>query len=491
MDLSRRATQVVNGKVVYLVRLTDTQTTKLNILTEDLKTIDETFSSWHQQLADFAKKSNCHSTLLLEFLSKYSAEVNRAFSSLLRLMEIQDIFEQVSKLNQEVLVGYSNLPKFITSQLSIQLDHDKSMALTVKALEEGLSVLARPLIDVEHKGQTLELNMLFAAPQISTMDSFCTIEYLRPLKFNISNTCYTGPVTQTNLAQINCKNSQKIITVEALKKCYQNDVTVLCPTNILKMVSNIPWLGFKWNPDLKISVPRHHLLARDCEELHPLIFLGGRYFLSATSGNLTLNTGTLKISPLTVYNFPCNVSFDGMKTGLTTCLEKLGITLPIFYTDQIKCIPWQTVTDPNLLELHQKSLKIPPQTKINKTIVTSLDQLYQHLDLQLANTINEANERINNIQEVSTTTLNDILLYIALSLSILNSVTIIICACCFNLRQKQTNPCPTPTDQEPLQDQQPLSTHSRKRKNKCHKCDLPLKKPNPELIPLQVLQSTA
>ena len=197
----------------------------------------------------------------MEFLSKYSAETNRVFSAILRLIEVQNTFAQVSKLNKENLVGYADLPNFITSQLSIELGNDESMRLTIKALQQGLSVLARPLIDFEH--HQLNLHMLFVAPEISNMKSFCTIEYLSPLKFDISNKCYTGPVTQTNLALISCPNSQTIVSTDTLKKCFENDYTVLCPTNILKMVSNIPWYGFTWNPDLKLSFPRHHVPARN------------------------------------------------------------------------------------------------------------------------------------------------------------------------------------------------------------------------------------
>ena len=45
--------------------------------------------------------------------------------------------------------------------------------------------------------------------------------------------------------------------------------------------------GFKWNPDLKLSIPRHHLNAGD-----PKLEVS-----SATSGILTLDTGILEILP--------------------------------------------------------------------------------------------------------------------------------------------------------------------------------------------------
>ena len=121
------------------------------------------------------------------------------------------------------------------------------------------------------------------------------------------------------------------------------------------MIRNIPWLGLPWNPDLRLSVPRHHVPAANCDGLHPLVFLVGRHFLSTTLGTLNLNSGTFEISPLVIYNFPCNVSFDGMKTGLTPCPKSLGITLPIFTSDSITYNPWQIVADPQLTKLHHKS----------------------------------------------------------------------------------------------------------------------------------------
>ena len=75
-------------------------------------------------------------------------------------------------------------------------------------------------------------------------------------------------------------------------------------------------VGFGWNPDLKLSFPRNHQPAADCDHIHPLIHLGGRYFLSTTSGTLTLNTGgLLSVSTSAMYNFPCNVSFVGIKAS--------------------------------------------------------------------------------------------------------------------------------------------------------------------------------
>ena len=77
--------------------------------------------------------------MTMDFLSKYSAEVNRAFAAFLRLFEIQDTLSQITQLNGKTLVGYSDLPKFISSHLSAKLLIDPSLKLTITALEEGLS----------------------------------------------------------------------------------------------------------------------------------------------------------------------------------------------------------------------------------------------------------------------------------------------------------------------------------------------------------------
>ena len=64
------------------------------------------------------------------------------------------------------------------------------------------SVLASPMLDVEHNGRDLKVNILLLAPEIANKSNFCVVEHLTPLKFNLSGTCFTGPVRQTNLALI-------------------------------------------------------------------------------------------------------------------------------------------------------------------------------------------------------------------------------------------------------------------------------------------------
>ncbi len=275
----------VNGKVAYLFKIADQLNSKLDLLGKNLKKVDHTFTDWQKQLEVFSNSARCSESMTIEFLSKYTAEVNRAFTSFLRLFEVQDTLSQVCRLNGKTLVGYSDLPKFISSQLSAKLLVDRLLALTVTALEQGLSVFASPMVDVEHDSRDLNVNILFLAPEIASKSNFCVVEHLTQLKFNLSGTCFTVPVRQTNLALITCPNSKQIVSVESLYRCFSSELGFLCPTNVLKTVTNLQWLGLAWNPQLKLSFPRNHLSAPNCNHLQPLIHLGGRAFLSTTVGS--------------------------------------------------------------------------------------------------------------------------------------------------------------------------------------------------------------
>ena len=258
MSLTQNLVRVVNGKVVYLFKITDQMNSKVNVIPDDLKRIDASFLDWEKQLNTFSNSVKCQEGLTMEFLSKYSAEVNRAFAAFLRLLEIQDTLNQVSRLNGKTLVGYSDLPKFVSSHLSSKLVLDPSLGLTISVLEQGLSVLASPMVDVEHDGKDLGINILVLAPEISDKNNFCVVEHLSPLKFNLSNKCFTGPVRQTNLALITCPNSKQVVSIEALDKCFSSEVGFLCPKNVLKTISSLQWLGFPWNPELKLTFSRNH-----------------------------------------------------------------------------------------------------------------------------------------------------------------------------------------------------------------------------------------
>ena len=117
----------------------------------------------------------CHKGLTMEFLSKYTAGLSSPFVAFLRLFKIQDTLSLVSHLNGKTLTGYSDLPKFVASHLSAKLVVDPSLKLTVSALEEGLSVLASPMVDVEHDGRNLTVDILLLATVIGDQNDLCVV----------------------------------------------------------------------------------------------------------------------------------------------------------------------------------------------------------------------------------------------------------------------------------------------------------------------------
>ena len=106
---------------------------------------------------------------------------------------------------------------------------------------------------------------------LADKNNFCVVEHLSPLKFNLSGNCFTGPVRQTSLALITCPNSKQVVSIEALDKCFSSEVGFLCPKHVLKTISSSHWLGFAWNPELKLSFARNHQAAPNCDHLQPLI----------------------------------------------------------------------------------------------------------------------------------------------------------------------------------------------------------------------------
>ena len=266
MAISQLMIRSINGKVVYLFKIADHLNSKVNILSRNLRVVDEMFSDWHKQLGAFSNTIKCNQGLTMEFLSTYVAEMNRAFAAFLRLFEIQDTLNQISRLNSKASIGYSDLPEFVTAQLSSRLTADTLRSI-VSALKRGLSVLASLVVDVKHDGRESHVNILVIAPEILSSNNFCLVEQLTPLKFNLSGTCYTGRVRQTNLAPITCPDPKSIVPLEALVRSFSSEVGFLSLENVLKSPTSLQWLGFAWNPEPKMSFSRNHMPASSCEHL--------------------------------------------------------------------------------------------------------------------------------------------------------------------------------------------------------------------------------
>lgn len=346
------------------------------------------------------------------------------------------------------------------------------MAFTEKALQDGFPLLVNPLVNIEHTGKQLDLSLLFTVPEIPHKNSFCTVEYLTPLKYNISGTCYTGPITYDNLALVTCSNVKSLVQVDSLQKCFQQDRTLLCPHHIFQSVKNVAWLGFPWNPTTKLSFPRHHQPARDCSDLHPLHVLGGRYYLATTADTLQLNTGPINTSPLAVYHFACNTTFNGMATGLGVCPDTMEVNIPLFNPDHIRYIPWKPTDDDSSWKLHYKSLNITQPLELDPETLNQLDNVYQHIDSRLSRQLNAVRDSITHIHNASTSTVNDICTYVALVFTALNTVALLLLIRKFCRHLPACLPRRRP--QETLQDPQVQDSSD----DPCEVCHLPMHQPD-------------
>ena len=319
--------------------------------------------------------------MILEFLSKFAVAINRAFSLVLRFFEIQDLISQLARLNQKSLVGAQDVPRFFLSEILDKLQNDPALDVTISALKQGYQVLANPMVDIEHDGNDVTAHVLLSVPQMSSAESFCSIEELTPIKVNISGACYEGPVTKSDLLLITCPYSKHIIERSTLNKCFTNDKLLLCPNGILqsKFVNDLTWLGYMWNPEMKLSHPRYHITTENCDDL-PMIYLGERHYLSISEQTLVTNIGTMNVRPMAIYHFPCNITFEGITTSLTRCPDRMTIRLPIFTKTTITYVDW-THDDTDTLQLHHTTINVKPLQKVNKTLMKGLKELNRLYEL--------------------------------------------------------------------------------------------------------------
>lgn len=304
-----------------------------------------TFQIWHKSMTKAADKANCRFNSLLEFMSHFTLLSNRAITAVLRLNENQEMVSQITHLSNKELVGLSHFPYFVEQQLTNVLSETKSLRLSSKILSEGFPLLINPIVDIEHNGDQLDLSILVTVPELTNTNAICSVEYLSPVKYNISGTCETGPILTDNLlALITCADTKAVVRADSLAKCHQQDDSLLCPHHTIQPVRDLEWLGLPWTAESHMAFPRHHQKAEDCSHLIPVLHLGGRAFLSTTSGVLQLNPTPIQLAPLTIFHLPCNVSFPGMPTGLSECPKRLEISVPLVLPDFIKYVPWNSAT---------------------------------------------------------------------------------------------------------------------------------------------------
>ena len=201
------------------------------------------------------------------------------------------------------MVGFNDLPRSISTELSAQLSAIPSLTTTIEALDSGFPLIIRPLLDYDFStNNKFKLNILFSVPSLTPNNNFCTVQSLTPLKYNISGVCFTGPLSREDVMLVTCQ-------------------VVLCPKSLLLKATHTDWLAMAWTPRSRLTFQRNHKRATDCNGLKPLLHLGARYYLSTTFHTITLHTaaGTISrvsLTPLSILHVPCNSSFEDQEIGL-------------------------------------------------------------------------------------------------------------------------------------------------------------------------------
>ena len=159
--------------------MTDKLTTRVNGLSETLRTVDKTFRTWQSEFQALAKTEKWHHDSSLEFLSKYTMEVNRALTSLLHLQELDDFVGQAEKITNHELVGFNDLTRSISTELSAQLSAILSLKTTIEALDRGFPLIIRPLLNYNFStNNKFKIYILFTVPSLTPNNNFCTVQSL-------------------------------------------------------------------------------------------------------------------------------------------------------------------------------------------------------------------------------------------------------------------------------------------------------------------------
>ena len=449
----RSLIHTVNGKVVLLMKSTEQIHSRVNGLISSMNLLDKQFKKWKIEIEKKAKADECNFKTQLEFSSKFSTLMTRIMSSLLRLIELNDLTHQINAISSQDLVGFNQLPPFLTEIISTKLSVISELSFTAKALDDGIPLMIKPMLDYEFLNKTLKLSLFVTIPKLHEDSSLCTIEYLSALKYKVDGKCYSGPMTNQHVALLSCPTQQYLLSTNALSNCWSKDSTLVCDVSILQSaIQDTSWVGLPWTTQSKIPFKRSHKPSKNCPDNPPFYHLGGRYYLSTSTKSISVSqNGTSKsidLSPLMVFQLPCDMTFPFQETGIGPCPSSMSIHVPIFGSNAFSYVPWEGVADDSVLDLHYESLNIPPPLELNSSVLHSLDATYDSIDGRLGETLQNVQSDINNIKEAYSTTLNDTLTYLALSLAFLCLLIQIIGSCIYyRLRQPYSL---TPIVQQPV-----------------------------------------
>lgn len=150
MSTVDRLLKTINGKTIYLTKISDKLVTKVTGLASSLRQVDATFQDWQAKFEQFSLNENCHFNNFMEFLSKFSLEVTRSFSTLLRFIEINDILHQSHQLHTKDIVGFADIPSFLIEEIDHHLQTIPLLTETAAALQAGFPLLLQPMVDYQY-----------------------------------------------------------------------------------------------------------------------------------------------------------------------------------------------------------------------------------------------------------------------------------------------------------------------------------------------------
>ena len=144
-----------------------------------------------------------------------------------------------------------------------------------------------------------------------------------------------------------------------------------------------------------------------------------------------------QFSPLIVYHFPCDLEFSTQRTGFGSCPDRISTHIPLFTDSTFRYVPWER-DNSALLDLHYKSLNISPPLVLNKSTLQSLDKTYHLLDNQLDSQLAAIQHDLANVRSTPhRRTLPDLCLYVSFSLTIANTLALIVF--CYRSRKRLPN----------------------------------------------------
>jgi len=200
---------------------------KLNQVIHSLRLMVGAYADWNARFTKFAKDQNCHFNLHHKFISLYTMEVNKALTSLLRLTETDDLLRDLAHISCKNLVSNADLPRFLTTDLSIKLASVPSLANTLDALKHGFPLLTEPLVDYHLvNSKNLQLHLLFTLPTLDQSTALCTMEQLVPLSYQTNGRCFGGKIARRDLVLLTCDNKRYVVKQAKLDQCFKEDIFV-------------------------------------------------------------------------------------------------------------------------------------------------------------------------------------------------------------------------------------------------------------------------